>query len=96
MICRRLCAKDDDGTRNLYQPLQQLPEKAEQHRSEKIVQAVRAAMTEAGTNGMIESLPRTKHGESRLKNVEKFDLPDAYRLVVQLVDGVKNPGHSFL
>lgn len=55
----------------------------------KIVQAVRAAMTEAGTNGMIESLPRTKHGESRLKNVEKFDLPDAYRLVVQLVDGVK-------
>ena len=61
----------------------------------KIVQAVRAAMTEAGTNGSIESLPRTKHGETRLKNVEKFDLPDAYRLVVQLVDGVKNPGHSF-
>lgn len=55
----------------------------------KIVQAVRAAMTEAGTNGAIESLPRTKHGESRLKNVEKFDLPDAYRLVVQLVDGKK-------
>lgn len=55
----------------------------------KIVQAVRAAMAEAGTNGSISSLPRTKHGESRLKNVEKFDLPDAYRLVVQLVDGVK-------
>lgn len=55
----------------------------------KIVQAVRAAMTEAGTNGSISSLPRTKHGESRLKNVEKFDLPEAYRLVVQLVDGVK-------
>ncbi len=55
----------------------------------KIVQAVRAAMAEAGTNGAIESLPRTKHGESRLKNVEKFDLPDAYRLVVQLVDGKK-------
>lgn len=55
----------------------------------KIVQAVRAAMAEAGTNGSITSLPRTKHGESRLKNVEKFDLPDAYRLVVQLVDGVQ-------
>lgn len=55
----------------------------------KIVQAVRAAMAEAGTNGSISSLPRTKHGESRLKNVEKFDLPGAYRLVVQLVDGVK-------
>lgn len=55
----------------------------------KIVQAVRAAMAEAGTNGSITSLPRTKHGESRLKSVEKFDLPDAYRLVVQLVDGVQ-------
>lgn len=55
----------------------------------KIVQAVRAAMTEAGTAGEIKSLPRTKHGESRIPNVEKYDLPDAYRLVVQLVDGVQ-------
>lgn len=61
----------------------------------KIVQAVRAAMAEAGTNGSIESLPRTKHGESRLKNVEKFDLPDAHRLVVQLVDG-KKKSRAFL
>lgn len=61
----------------------------------KIVQAVRAAMTEAGTNGSIESLPRTKHGESRLKNVEKFDLPDAHRLIVQLVDG-KKKSRAFL
>lgn len=55
----------------------------------KVVQAVRAAMTEAGTNGEITSLPRTKHGESRIPNVEKYDLPDAYRLVVQLVNGAE-------
>jgi superfamily I DNA/RNA helicase len=55
----------------------------------KIVQAVRAAMSEASTDGEIRSLNRTKHGENRLPNVEKFDLGDGYRLVVQLVDGVK-------
>lgn len=55
----------------------------------KIVQAVRAAMTEASTDGEIKSLPRTRHGESRLPDVEKFDLGDGCRLVVQLVDGVK-------
>lgn len=54
----------------------------------KIVQAVRAAIGEAGMSGEIKGLPRTKHGEGRLPNVEKYDLPDAYRLVVQLVDGV--------
>lgn len=55
----------------------------------KIVQAVRAAMSEASTDGEIKSLARTKHGESRLPNVEKFDLGDGFRLVVQLIDGVK-------
>lgn len=55
----------------------------------KIVQAVRAAMSEASTDGEIRSLTRTKHGESRLPNIEKFDLGDGFRLVVQLVDGVK-------
>ena len=54
----------------------------------KAGQATRAAMTEAGTEGKI-TLPRTKHGESRLPNIEKYDLNDAYRLVVQLVDGIK-------
>lgn len=54
----------------------------------KAGQATRAAMTEAGTDGII-SLPRTKHGESRLKNIEKYDLSDAYRLIVQIVDGIK-------
>ncbi|WP_369915243.1 3'-5' exonuclease [Xanthomonas sp. NCPPB 3005] len=54
----------------------------------KVVQAVRAAMSEASTDGAI-SLPRTKHGESRLPNVEKYDLPDGFRLVVQLIDGVQ-------
>lgn len=57
-------------------------------------QAVRAAMTEAATDGII-SLPRTKHGESRIQNVEKYDLHDAYRLIVQLVDG-KNKTRAFL
>lgn len=48
---------------------------------------VRAAMTEAGSEGEIKSLKRTNHGESRIENAEKYDLGDGYRLVVQLVDG---------
>ncbi|MGN6082030.1 3'-5' exonuclease [Trinickia sp.] len=59
------------------------------HGHKKTVQAVRAAMTEAGTSGEINSIPRTKHGESRVPDVEKYDLPDAFRLVVQLVDGTE-------
>lgn len=50
---------------------------------------MRCAMSEAAMNGEITSIPRTKHGESRLPNVEKYDLPEAFRLVVQLVDGIK-------
>ena len=53
----------------------------------KVVQAVRAAISEAGMNGEIKSLQRTKHGETRIPDVEKYDLSDGYRLVVQLVDG---------
>lgn len=55
----------------------------------KVVQLVRAAMSEASTEGQIKSLNRTKHGETRLPNVEKYDLGDGMRLVVQLVDGTK-------
>lgn len=62
--------------------------------NKKAAQATRAAMTEAGTDGQI-SLPRTKHGESRLPNIEKYDLPDAYRLIVQLIDGI-NKTRAFL
>ena len=36
-------------------------------------------------DGDIKGLSRTKHGESRLRNIEKFDLGDGYRLVTQLV-----------
>jgi superfamily I DNA/RNA helicase len=54
----------------------------------KSVQAVRAAISEAGMNGEIQSLPRTKHGETRIPDVEKYDLPEGHRLVVQLVDGM--------
>lgn len=54
----------------------------------KVVQAARAAMAEAQTEGEIKSIARTKHGETRIPNVEKYDLSDGFRLVVQLVDGV--------
>jgi superfamily I DNA/RNA helicase len=60
-----------------------------------VVQKIRAAMTEAGTNGEIVDLPRTKWGESRLSNVEKFELGDGHRLVVQLIDGI-NKARAFL
>lgn len=44
-----------------------------------------SAIAEAGMQGQI-TLKRTNHGESRLPNIEKFDLGDGYRLVVQVVD----------
>jgi len=58
-----------------------------QQGQKKIVQAVRAAISEAGMTGEVRSLPRTKHGETRIPDVEKYDLSDGHRLVVQLVDG---------
>ena len=60
-----------------------------QQGQKKVVNLARAAMTEAGMTGEIRALSRTKHGETRLPNVEKYDLSDGHRLVVQLVDGVK-------
>lgn len=63
--------------------------KIEMKGHKRVALAVRAAMTEAGTIGGIASLSRTKHGESRIPNVEKYDLHDGFRLVVQLVDGVQ-------
>jgi len=69
----------------------------QQQGHKKIVQAVRAAAFEAGVEGEIKSVPRTKHGETRIPDVEKYDLPDAYRLVVQLVDGqAKTPAFLFV
>jgi superfamily I DNA/RNA helicase len=53
----------------------------------KAVQAARSAMSEACMSGEIRSVPRTKHGETRLPDIEKYDLSDGYRLVVQLIDG---------
>ncbi|MBY0507496.1 MAG: AAA family ATPase [Bryobacteraceae bacterium] len=58
-----------------------------QQGQKKVVQAVRAAISEAGMTGGIASIPRTKHGETRMADVEKYDLSDGHRLVVQLVDG---------
>lgn len=47
------------------------------------------ALSEAQLDGEIKCVPRTFHGEDRLPNVEKYHLTDAYRLVVQLMDGNK-------
>ena len=60
-----------------------------QQGQKKVVSLARAAMTEAGMAGEIRSLARTKHGETRLPNIEKYDLTDGHRMVIQLVDGVK-------
>lgn len=49
---------------------------------------VRKAITEAGMSGSIKSLSRTKHGENRIEKIEKYDLKNGFRLVVQLVDGI--------
>jgi hypothetical protein len=38
----------------------------QQQGHKKVVQAVRAAISEAGMTGAIQSLPRTKHGETRI------------------------------
>ena len=51
---------------------------------------VNTAFTEGQRDGKISSLKRTSHGESRLSNIEKYDLGDGYRLVVQLIDPEKN------
>lgn len=73
----------------LFKPCHSAMRKLMTQGQKKVVQAVRAAMSEASTDGEIKSLPRTRHGESRLPDVEKFDLGDGYRLVVQLIDGVR-------
>ena len=46
----------------------------------------RAAQQEAAHMGQISIVKRTQHGESRLPNIEKYDLGSGYRLVVQVVD----------
>jgi superfamily I DNA/RNA helicase len=70
-------------TKKYSQCLRDLGRKGKKGRDAQ--QKARSAQTEAEMDGDIRSLSRTKHGESRLKNVEKFDLGDGYRLVTQLV-----------
>lgn len=60
-----------------------------------IVQKARAAQTEAAVEGEIRGLSRTTHGESRLPNIEKYNMGDGFRLVVQLVDEL-NLARAFL
>lgn len=47
---------------------------------------VNTALAEAQQTGEIRSLPRTRHGEERMRGIEKFDLGEGYRLVVQVRD----------
>jgi hypothetical protein len=46
----------------------------------------RVAEAEAD-QGSIRTVPRTHHGEDRIPDAEKYDLPGDYRLVVQRVNG---------
>lgn len=50
---------------------------------------VNNAFAEGQRDGKISSIKRTKHGENRILNIEKYDLGDGYRLVVELVDSDK-------
>lgn len=56
-------------------------------------QKVSAAMLEAQTDGAIRSVPPTRHGESRIPDVDKYDLGDGYRLVVQKLKSAGEAGH---
>lgn len=73
----------------IYKPCHSALRKMMAAGHKKEVQAVRAALAEAALEGEIHAVPRTKNGETRLENVEKYDLGNGFRLVVQLVDGVK-------
>ena len=53
------------------------------------------ALSEAQLYGEIKCIERTYHGENRIPNVEKYHLTDAYRLIVQLIDGI-NKVRAFL
>ena len=81
--------KTEDGYKVIiFKPFHSAMHQLMKQGQKKIVQAARAAMSEASTEGEIKSLNRTKHGETRLPNVEKYDLGDGYRLIVQLIDGI--------
>lgn len=73
----------------IYKPCHTALRKMSLAGHKKEVQAVRAALAEASLDGEIRAIPRTKYGESRLENIEKYDLGNGFRLVVQLIDGVK-------
>lgn len=45
-----------------------------------------AAASEFQTTGEIRIIHRTNHGETRLPNIEKYDLTEGYRLVVQVLN----------
>lgn len=65
-------------------------------RGKDIVTKVRAALHELGTESEVTTLSRTKHGETRLKHVEKYDLGDGCRLVVQELRGADHTTYACL
>jgi hypothetical protein len=54
----------------------------------------RVAEAEA-LQGFIQTVPRTHHGEARIPDAEKYDLPGDFRLVVQRINGL-DAGRVFL
>jgi superfamily I DNA/RNA helicase len=50
-----------------------------------ILQKVNAVLVQAAMGEDITAAQRTHHGEDRIKNAEKFDLGDGYRMVTQII-----------
>jgi superfamily I DNA/RNA helicase len=73
-------------TKQFSKCLSQLKKKGK--KGKDAITKTQAAIAQAGMHGEIE-LKSTNYGESRLPNIEKFDLGDGYRLVVQVVNSTK-------
>ena len=73
-------------TKQFSKYLSQLKKKGK--KGKDVITKTQAAIAQAGMFGKIE-LKSTNHGESRLPDIEKFDLGNGYRLVVQVVNPAK-------
>lgn len=72
------------STKEFARCLRELAKKGK--RGKDAIMKARAAQSEYAHEGRISSLPGTNNGETRVPNVEKFNLGDGYRLVVQKID----------